>query len=225
VVSVTAKTDMVVRGVWDALHRGHVTPNHTTFQVDIEAQVYRYRLGIEPDRFLDLIVSESKRMWRLERWGDGVETEVLTAECGGFAGRGWREDLIRSAATAIPTIAMLVGEVSLTWLGHEMPARRIVAGSDCNYSYGWDYNNHTKAVYRAWTSSTVHGEGWPTERPARATQGARALFASRDDALLAMRIEMQARVALALREIDLAIGAGDGAEFALESVFPGRSWI
>ena len=60
-------------------------------------------------------------------------------------------------------------------------------------------------VFRAWTTSSLHGDGERPSPPDRAVQGAAAIYATRQDALRALRFAITREYAQELADLDREI--------------------
>lgn len=74
---------------------------------------------------------------------------------------------------------------------------------------GWDFNKHSREVFRAWSGSVRNGFG--AKYGGSASQGGRALFSTRQRALAALRYAMECEYASALLRVDKAM-AGEHAQ-------------
>lgn len=87
------------------------------------------------------------------------------------------------------------------YVGHVLDAipPDIPAPKGGEQTSGWDYwaGRDYNQVYRAWSTSTAHGEGAQREPSRTGTQGARALYSTRERALAALLVE-QRRIAAAI---------------------------
>lgn len=76
------------------------------------------------------------------------------------------------------------------------------------YSEGWDYNAHSKRVWKAWSGTVTHGEGDAPKEGQKhysASQNARRLYSTKMLALMAMRHEVEKAAASDLLAIDREI--------------------
>lgn len=156
------------------------------------------------------------RLWRLTREVDELVQEDR------FKGSHWRSDMIRSVRTvACPKLTEILARQAMRWLEGDLPQRTVGASEEFGkYAHGWDYNPHTASVYRAWTTSTAHGQGWPTTAAERgaASQGEQTLFATRQEALTMMRHHIQRHLGLILRRIDAEMEKDSQRDFRIDGV-------
>lgn len=74
---------------------------------------------------------------------------------------------------------------------------------DGEYTYGWDFNEHTLKVFKAWSSSIYHGDGHDPKALGRtASQGAAFLFSTPQKALAALRHAVELKAAKDLLRVD-----------------------
>jgi hypothetical protein len=103
---------------------------------------------------------------------------------------------------------------ALRWLGAPPPVRSVLPPSgrgDPAYRNGWEFNAYTAKVFPQWTESVSHGAGHRTDdgawRARIASQNGRALYATKLDATIALRLATEARCAQDLARIDAMIAA------------------
>ncbi|EAM5811609.1 hypothetical protein FDA16_07790 [Salmonella enterica] len=79
------------------------------------------------------------------------------------------------------------------------------------YVNGWSINTYSCRVYKSWSSTVSHGDGWVEneERPRSASQKGIAQYSTKEKALKALRHCMEMKFAEALYEIDQQILATD----------------
>jgi hypothetical protein len=77
-----------------------------------------------------------------------------------------------------------------------------------------DGRGYGAAITEAWSSSVSHGQGLYRERGS-ASQGPRALYQTRRDALIGLRLEKERDFAAALADIDRAIDAAAKEEIVI----------
>ena len=76
---------------------------------------------------------------------------------------------------------------------------------------GWDFNEHRGAVYRAWSTSTSHGyynkdnETLPVAMKRGGSQGPCHMYATKLDALVALRLALERWAAKTLGGVDRKI--------------------
>jgi hypothetical protein len=102
----------------------------------------------------------------------------------------------------------LAQALALRWSGFETPARLPLPSSYRDFVNGWGVNPHgSGAVFEAWTSSVTHGFGHIAnhDQADSASQNARPVFASKRDALIALRVAKERDFAARLAEIDAQI--------------------
>ena len=102
----------------------------------------------------------------------------------------------------------LAQALALRWSGLEMPPRLPLPAADQTVVNGWYFNQHGSGnVFEAWTSSATHGFGHITARKeaASASRNPRPVFASKRDALIALRVAKERDFAERLAEIDAQI--------------------
>lgn len=76
------------------------------------------------------------------------------------------------------------------------------------YTNGWNFNSHAVRVFKVWSSSIYHGEGWVEdgkEIPRNASQQPQRLYSSELKAWQAMRQELEWKYARELAAIDKQI--------------------
>ena len=91
------------------------------------------------------------------------------------------------------------------------PVQRDVDLPKDGYSEGWDYNSHSRIVFRGWSCRVSHGKGPAptpeTRRTVSGIQGARRLYSTEALALAAMRHDIELKAAADLLKIDRQIAA------------------
>ena len=94
----------------------------------------------------------------------------------------------------------------LPWTA-DMPAK-VPAPRAGRYN-GWDMNAYSETVFEAWSECVSHGSGHlpPGPRKVSGSQNGKQLFASRLDALIALRIAKTEDCAKLLAKIDANIEA------------------
>ena len=94
----------------------------------------------------------------------------------------------------------------LPWTA-DMPAA-VPAPREGRYN-GWDMNAYSETVFEAWSEFMSHGTGHPPPEPRRisGSQKGKQLFATRLDALIALRIAKTEDCAKLLAKIDADIEA------------------
>ena len=98
---------------------------------------------------------------------------------------------------------------SLRWSDYR-PDRDVgTPDSISKYVNGWSINTYSFRVYKTWSSSVSHGDGWVEneERPRTSSQKGIAQYSTKDKALKALRHCMEMKFAEALYEIDQQISS------------------
>lgn len=107
--------------------------------------------------------------------------------------------------------ADLAAARALSWPSYPVPLRT-VAASDGETVSGWNFNARRDydSVFEAWSTTISHGEGRnkPSEYGS-GSQGRVRLFATRADALRALRYEKTERFARELAKIDAQIAEAE----------------
>lgn len=109
--------------------------------------------------------------------------------------------------------ADLAAAKAMSWPSYPMPRRLPVPGGNHGVT-GWDFNLYAampdvgawevqRALREAWSRATAHGEGHDWNRSG--SQGARPPYATKAEALRAMRIIATERAARTLASIDALI--------------------
>lgn len=72
---------------------------------------------------------------------------------------------------------------------------------------GWSVNMGNVTVYKSWSSSAVHGDGWSTngERPKYASQDPIPQYSTEEKALRALRHKLEMKFAAELLRVDKLI--------------------
>lgn len=80
-----------------------------------------------------------------------------------------------------------------------------------DYINGWSINEFAGRVFKSWSSSSSHGDGWTEKgkRPSCASQKGIAQYSTEEKALKALRHCMEMKFAEALYEIDQRISKVD----------------
>lgn len=102
-------------------------------------------------------------------------------------------------------LELLRTKLALRWSGAIAPERMPLPDHGA-VILGWDFNQHRtdgSAVYAAWTTSYSHGDGHDPKR--LGSQNGRQLYATKRDALIALRLAKEWEGAVALRKIDAMI--------------------
>lgn len=98
-------------------------------------------------------------------------------------------------------------KLALRWSGERPKLLPLPAIGSGDIVRGWDFNPHRSggygSVYPAWTGSSLHGNGH--DRTDIASQGPRPLYATKREALIALRLAKEEEFAGALRAIDVLI--------------------
>jgi hypothetical protein len=213
----------VVEGILIRLTRAGLVPQERVDHAVTGTTLFRYRMsGL---RWLDLAINETCRWWDLDIWTEGNPVVRLAAG-DNFSGRGWRELLFKDIVSrALPMVAKVVAQNALVWR-EQGPVARAVLPEGSDHRHGWDFNLEERSVYRAWTTKTTNGIGWPKDyRDQGSVQpGGQALFTSRDDAITALRMAVQERAGILLHLLDAAMG-GEELELHIRPTIPGRGWL
>ncbi|MDW7555342.1 hypothetical protein D9623_33445 (plasmid) [Azospirillum brasilense] len=105
---------------------------------------------------------------------------------------------------------------ALRWPEYAEPAMIPPPDFSGSHTSGWLFNTYRltaqlggmgDAVYRAWSESTTHGDGQSPIPHRSATQGGVHLFATRLDALKALRLAVTEEFARKLARVDAEIAA------------------
>ncbi|EDW2616369.1 hypothetical protein HAX88_001344 [Salmonella enterica] len=96
---------------------------------------------------------------------------------------------------------------SLRWSDYGADRDVGVPDSITQYVNGWSINTYSCRVYKSWSSTVSHGDGWVEneERPRSASQKGIAQYSTKEKALKALRHCMEMKFAEALYEIDQQI--------------------
>lgn len=110
-------------------------------------------------------------------------------------------------------------KLALRWSGLPEP-ERLPLPEFGNYVNGWFFYTHGMRVFPAWTEENAHGEWHRTDDPldwsrrGYASQNSRAVYATKRDAYIALRLAVEQECAKRLRDIDRAIEAVSAEEAA-----------
>jgi hypothetical protein len=75
------------------------------------------------------------------------------------------------------------------------------------YANGWSVNRGTMSIYKSWSSTVYHGDGWVNEgdRPKHASQNPIKQYSTKEKALKALRVFMESKFASLLLGVDKQI--------------------
>lgn len=91
--------------------------------------------------------------------------------------------------------------LAFRWPTEAEPQRTVRAESSSDQVEGWDFNAYNGSVDRKWTTTVSHGAFY-NGKPTGASQSGIALYATEDDALVALRWKMCREMAAKLRNVD-----------------------
>lgn len=100
--------------------------------------------------------------------------------------------------------SLLKTELAFRWPTEAEPDRTVLPPSGGGKVTGWNFNAHTGEVEEYWTCAVSHGRFYQGKEMT-GSQGGRSLYATRREALVAMRWEMCWQMAGKLRAVDAMI--------------------
>lgn len=105
---------------------------------------------------------------------------------------------------------------ALRWPDTPVPERLPLPDVNGAWVQGWDFNEYTGIVEQAWTERHAHGRGVldveERRRSIRGSQNGRRVFATRLDALIALRHAQTREFAKRLAGLDVLIEEARGRE-------------
>lgn len=93
---------------------------------------------------------------------------------------------------------------ALRWSDYDSEPDLSTSDIGDGYVNGWSFNQHGLRVYKSWSSSIAHGEGWAVDgkRPGYASQRSIPQYSTKERALKALRRKVEQDFAEKLAAID-----------------------
>lgn len=99
-------------------------------------------------------------------------------------------------------------DLSFRWPTVPEPERMPLPSNGADVVDGWDFNTHTGFVEQCWSTSINHGSWYNGERMKHGRRDGQRLYATRADALIALRWALCREFARKLRDVDVRLATG-----------------